>query len=113
MYLFPILMMAMVLSLSGPTVADDSSLVALLRAQAFNRMFDGFEYYYVKIESDIIGSDGTHEVTAVASGKFLDQVKRVKVLVLVVGDTLVGGQVLESTGLPPCIVSAHPPESSL
>ncbi|MBX3335327.1 MAG: hypothetical protein KF876_14470 [Nitrospira sp.] len=113
MYFLSIFMMALFVSLSSASFADDSSLVALLRAQAFNSMFDGFDYYYVTIQSDVAQPDGTHEVTAVASGKFLDQTKRVKVRFLVVGETLVGGQVLEENGLPPCIVSAHPPASSL
>ena len=113
MYFLSIFMMALFVSLSSASFADDSSLVALLRAQALNHMFDGFEYYYVKIEKDVVQPDGTHEVTAVASGKFLDQTKRVKVLFLVAGETLVGGQVLEENGLPPCIVLFHPPETSL
>lgn len=113
MHAVSVLMMALFLSLAGPVFADDPSLVSLLRAQAFNKMFDGFEYYYVTIESNVAQPDGTHEVTAVAGGKFLDQTKRVKVLFLVAGETLVGGQVLEENGLPPCRVSAHPAESSL
>ena len=36
---------------SGLWAADDS-LERLLRAQAFNREFEGFDSYYVKIEAD-------------------------------------------------------------
>lgn len=113
MYFLSACMMAVFLLLSSPSFAEDASLVTLLRAQAFNKMFDGFDYYYVKIESDIIGPDGTHEVTAVARGKFLDQTRRVKVLFLIAGETLVGGQVLEEQGLPPCLLSVQPREESL
>ncbi|NGZ94666.1 MAG: hypothetical protein CV089_00785 [Nitrospira sp. WS110] len=113
MYVLSVLLMALCLSLSSPSFADEPLHVALLRAQAFNNMFDGFDYYYVTIESNVVQPDGTQEVTAVASGKFLDQTKRVKVLFLVAGETLVGGQVLEENGLPPCIVLSHPPETSL
>jgi hypothetical protein len=93
--------------------AEDASLVTLLRAQAFNKMFDGFDSYHVSIERDVLTTDGEHEVTAVASGKFLDQTRRVKAQFLVVGETVVGGQVLEERGLPPCVLSVQPREESL
>ncbi|MGB4068349.1 MAG: hypothetical protein WBK08_09995 [Nitrospira sp.] len=95
------------------TFAEDVPLVTLLRAQAFNKMFDGFDYYHVTIKSDVTQPDGEHEVTAVASGKFLDQTRRVTVLFLIVGETVVGGQVLEEQGLPLCVLSAQPREESL
>jgi hypothetical protein len=44
--------------------AEDTSLVTLLRAQAFNKMFDGFDYYHVRIERDVTNTNGEHEVTA-------------------------------------------------
>lgn len=101
------------LGVTAPAYAEDSPLMAVLRDQAFNKIFDGFEYYHVTIESDLAQADGTHEVTAVASGKFLDQTKRIKVLILVVGDTVVGGQVLDEKGLPLCVLSSRPREESL
>ncbi|MDN5940470.1 MAG: hypothetical protein L0H94_01190 [Nitrospira sp.] len=113
MSLLTALMMTVLLCLAAPAHAEEPPLVALLRAQALNKIFDGFEYYHVTIESDLAQADGTHEVMAVASGKFLDQTKRIKVLVLVVGDTVVGGQVLDEKGLPPCVMSFRPSEGSL
>jgi hypothetical protein len=50
-------------------------------------------------------------VTAVASGNFLQSKKRMKVLFLIVGGQVIGGQILEGTGLPPCVSSS--PSSSL
>ena len=97
---------------SGVWAADDS-LERLLRAQAFNREFEGFDSYYVKIEADQPQPDGSHEVLAVASGKFSDNTKRMKVLFLIVDGHIVGGQVLEGTGLPPCLAQEHRPSSSL
>jgi hypothetical protein len=113
MPLFIVLMLAVCLCFAGRSHAEDASLVALLRTQVFNKVFDGFDYYYVTIQSDVANSDGEHEVTAVASGKFLNQTRRVTVLFLVVGETLVGGQVLDGQGLPLCVLSPHPPEDSL
>jgi hypothetical protein len=96
-----------------PVFANEPQLVALLRAQAFNKVFEGFEFYNVTIESDLAQTDGTHEVTAVASGRFLEHSRRVKALFLVGGDSVIGGQVLEETGLPPCIPSSGTQASSL
>ena len=92
---------------------SDDSLERLLRAQAFNREFEGFDSYYVKIEADQPQPDGSHEVLAVASGKFSDNTKRMKVLFLIVDGLIVGGQVLEGTGLPPCLAPEHRSSSSL
>lgn len=104
-----------VLVLAGGTTgwAADDSLERLLRAQAFNREFEGFDSYYVSIEADRRQADGSHEVLAVASGKFSDNTKRMKVLFLIVGDQVIGGQVLEGTGLPPCLAPENRPFSSL
>lgn len=93
--------------------ADEPQLVALLRTQVFNEVFGGFGFYNVTIESDLAQVDGSHEVTAVASGKFLDNTRRMKALFLIVGDTLIGGQVLEDNGLPPCTPSSGSHASSL
>jgi hypothetical protein len=101
------------LCLTVPAFADEPPLVALLRVQAFNKVFEGFDFYNVTIENDLTQADGTHEVTAVASGKFLQSTRRVKALFLVVGDTVLGGQVLEEKGLPPCIPSSGTHASSL
>ena len=113
MPLFIALTLMMVLCPANQSHAEDVSLVTLLRAQAFNKMFDGFDFYHVRIERDVTNSGGEHEVTAVASGKFLDQTRRVKVQFLVVGETVVRGQVLEEQGLPPCLLSVRPREESL
>lgn len=103
------------LMLAGGTAGwgSDDSLERLLRAQAFNREFEGFDSYYVKIEADQPQPDGSHEVLAVASGKFSDNTKRMKVLFLIVNGLIVGGQVLEGTGLPPCLAPEHRSSSSL
>ncbi len=93
--------------------AVDDSLERLLRAQAFNREFEGFDSYYVRIEADQPQPDGSHEVLAVAGGKFSDNTKRMKVLFLIMDGHIVGGQVLEGTGLPPCLAQEHRPSSSL
>ena len=113
MRLLCVLGMAMVLCLTVPAFADEPPLVALLRAQAFSKVFEGFEFYHVTIENDLAQADGSHEVLAVASGKFLERTRRVKALFLVVDDTVIGGQVLEETGLPPCIPSSGIQASSL
>lgn len=89
---------------SAPLFAQDAELERVLRAQVFNKAFEGFDYYYVTIEDDQPQADGSREVTAVASGKFLDQVQRMKVLFLVVGSQVIGSQLLEGSGLPPCLV---------
>lgn len=91
------------LSAGAAGAVPDNPLERLLRAQVFNQAFEGFDYYYVTIEDDRPQSDGSREVTAVASGRFLESTKRMKVLVLIVGDQVMGGQVLEGTGLPPCL----------
>lgn len=103
----------MFLCCTAPAFADEPQLVALLRVQAFNKVFEGFDFYHVTIEADLAQEDGSHEVTAVASGKFLDSTRRVKALFLIVGDTLIGGQVLEENGLPPCLPSSGTHASSL
>ncbi len=100
--IFAAALVAGMLVVSGPSLAQDVTLERVLRAQIFNKVFEGFEYYSVTIEEDQPQSDGSREVTAVASGKFLDRVQRVKVLFLVVGEQVIGGQVLEGSGLPPC-----------
>ncbi len=93
-----------VLLQAGPALAaPDESLERLLRVQVFNRAFEGFDYYYVTIEDDQPQADGSREVTAVASGRFLQNDKRLKVLFLIIGNQVIGGQVLEGAGLPPCL----------
>jgi hypothetical protein len=107
------LMVVLFLCPASQSHAEDAPLVTLLRAQAFNKMFDGFDYYHVRIERDVTDAHGAHEVTAVASGKFLDQTRRVTARFRVVGETVVGGQVLNEQGLPPCLFSVQPREESL
>lgn len=111
--LFIAIMQIVVLLGSSQVFAAADSLERLLRAQAFNREFEGFDSYYVMIEADRPQADGSHEVLAVASGKFSDNTKRMKVLFLMIGDQIIGGQVLEGTGLPPCLAPEHRPSSSL
>lgn len=103
------------LSLCGVSVvsAGDDAIERLLRAQVFNKEFEGFGYYHVTIESDQPQGDGSREVLAVASGKFLENQKRIKVLFLIVGEHIIGGQVLEGKDLPPCLAPASPKASSL
>lgn len=86
-------------------------LELLLRVQAFNKVFEGFDSYIVTIESDQLQADGSREVIAVASGRFLGQEKRLKVEFLVVGEQVIGGQILEHADLPPCTASSQ--QSSL
>lgn len=78
----------------SPVSAADGTLERLLRAQVFNKEFQGFDFYHVSIENDQPQDDGSREVLAVASGKFLDNTKRLKVLFLIVGEQIIGGQVL-------------------
>ncbi|CAI4030522.1 hypothetical protein DNFV4_00950 [Nitrospira tepida] len=107
-------MLMWVLCGSAPAWAgNDTALRTLLRAQAFNKEFEGFDSYDVLIEEDRAFDNGSREVTAVAVGKFLDHHKRLKVLFLVAGDLIIGGQILEGTDLPPCVASGNHPASSL
>jgi len=107
--------LALALLFSGAPVvlAQDVALESTLRTQVFNKAFEGFDYYHVTIENDQRQEDGSREVTAVASGKFLDYTKRMKVLFLIVNEQVIGGQVLEGTGLPPCLASGESHSSSL
>jgi hypothetical protein len=93
--------------------AQDVALEGLLRAQVFNKEFEGFDFYHVVIEEDHSQSDGSREVLAVASGKFSGNLKRLKVLFLIVDDHILGGQVLEGTGLPPCLAPVESRSSAL
>ena len=109
MHIWLAAILSCVLLQTGPALAaPDESLEQLLRAQVFNRAFEGFDYYYVTIEDDQPQADGSREVTAVASGRFLQISKRMKVLFLIVDNQVIGGQVLEEVGLSPC----HAPEES-
>lgn len=86
--------------------AETAGLEHLLRSQVFSKEFEGFDSYYVTIETDDIQPDGSREVIASASGSFLDQVQQLKILFLLVDDRVVGGQVLERQGIPPCGTSS-------
>lgn len=96
-----------------PCSASDAMIEQVLRAQVFDNAFEGFDYYHVTIEADDPQPDGSREVTAVASGKFLDRIQRVKALFLIVDGQIVGGQVLETNGLPPCLPQVSGSASSL
>jgi hypothetical protein len=88
------------------SVQPQQTIEALLRAQAFNKEFEGFGSYAVTIESDRLQADGSRDVIAVASGRFLGQEKRMKVEFVVAGGQIIGGQILEHTDLPPCTTSS-------
>jgi hypothetical protein len=94
-----------------PGHAQDVALEGLLRVQVFNKVFEGFDFYRVVIEEDQLQADGSREVTAVATGRFLEHTERMKVLFLIVGEQVVGGQVLEGTRLPPCLSPDRSPAS--
>jgi hypothetical protein len=97
----------------GVAHAQDAHVERLLRVKAFNQVFEGFDYYTVTIEEDHPQDDGSREVLAVASGKFFEHAKRLKVLFLIAGENIIGGQILEGTDLPPCTSSVSNPSSSL
>lgn len=100
--------------LSGALVhAQDAAIERLLRVKVFNQLFEGFDFYTVEIQEDRPQDDGSREVLAVANGKFLEHAKRLKVLFLLAGEDIIGGQILEGTDLPPCKPSASSPSSSL
>jgi hypothetical protein len=108
-----VIVLALAVCAANIACAETASLETLLRAQAFNKEFEGFDHYLVIIEADQVQSDGTREVVAVASGRFLEHVQRLKVLFLIVGDQVVGGQILEKNGLPPCAASSQSQGHSL
>jgi hypothetical protein len=110
--LSPVLALCSILS-STVACAQDASVEHLLRVKVFNQMFEGFDFYSVQIEEDHPQDDGSREVLAVASGKFIKHTKRLKVLFLIVGEDIIGGQILEGTDLPPCLSSESDPRSSL
>ena len=99
--------------IGAPAYAQDAVLETVLRTQVFNKVFEGFDFYHLVIEEDQAQSDGSREVLVVASGKFLDRTQRMKVLLLIVGEQIIGGQVLEGTGLPPCLSGESNRASSL
>lgn len=86
----------------APVFAEDPPIESLLRTQVFNKVFEGFDFYRVTIESDIVKPDGIREVTAEASGKFDEHTRRLKALFQLDGRMVVSGQILEEEGLPAC-----------
>jgi hypothetical protein len=109
-----VLMLGCWLVLGGTSAfAQDVVLEGLLRTQVFNKEFEGFDFYHVIIEEDHVQSDGSREVLAVASGKFSGNLKRLKVLFLIIDDHILGGQVLEGRGLPPCLAPVESHSSAL
>lgn len=87
---------------------SDQSLEQLLRGHTFNHAFEGFDSYSITILDDRSQTDGSREVVAVASGRFLERTRRLKILFLLAGNQVIGGQVLEETGLPACHASDEP-----
>ena len=67
--LFMAVVQILVLAGGSRMSAADDSLERLLRAQAFNREFEGFDSYYVRIEADQPQPDGSHEVLAVEDSR--------------------------------------------
>ena len=110
---FAIVFVVGLMIIEVPANAQDAVLESVLRTQVFNKVFEGFDFYHLDIEEDRAQSDGSREVMVVASGRFLDQTQRMKVLVLIVGGQVIGGQVLEGTGLPPCLSGESNRASSL
>ncbi len=98
--------------LGAPLWAQDVVLEQLLRAQVFNKEFEGFDHYEVVIEDDQRQMDGSREVLVTARGHFLEHMKKLKVLVLLAGDHVIGGQVLEGQGVPPCRAGGSPVQQS-
>ncbi|MCP9451518.1 MAG: hypothetical protein NNA23_02420 [Nitrospira sp.] len=111
----PSLLMAMLLcAVTASARAEELPLEALLRAQVFNKVFEGFDFYQVTIERDVANADGTREVTAEAKGKFSEHTRRLKALFQLDGQTVVSGHVLEEEGLPACSSSGeHHPATDL
>lgn len=107
------IVLCMLLPLMGaPLWAQDVALEELLRAQVFNKEFEGFDYYEVVIEDDQRQTDGSREVMVTARGRFLEHTKKLKVLILLAGDRVIGGQILEGQGLPPCRAGGNPVQQS-
>ncbi|MFO0774691.1 MAG: hypothetical protein U0172_08515 [Nitrospiraceae bacterium] len=104
--------LALLFGTAWPLWAQDAALERLLRAQVLNKEFEGFDYYEVVIEDDRPESNGAREVTVVARGRFLDKEKWMKVLIVLAGDEVIGGEILEGRGLPPCRASASPVQQS-
>ncbi|MCP9439504.1 MAG: hypothetical protein NNA20_06825 [Nitrospira sp.] len=113
MRVLPIVSVLVACAFVAPAAAEDPPIESLLRAQVFNKVFEGFDFYRVTIESDIVKSDGTREVTAEASGKFDEHTRRLKALFQLDGRTVVSGQVLEEEGLPSCSSAAQHHASDL
>lgn len=86
----------------GLLPVQGQDLESLFRGQVFNKVFENFDFYWITIEEDVQQSDGSREVTVTVSGKFLENTKRMKVLFLLQSDEIIGGQILENDGLPPC-----------
>ena len=92
----------LVVMFGGFYPAEGQDLESLLRGQVFNKVFEDFDFYWITIEQDIQQSDGSREVIVTASGKFFENTKRMKVLFLIHSNQIIGGQILENDGLPPC-----------
>lgn len=92
--------------------AQDAALEQLLRQKVLNQQFEGFDFYEVIIEDDRAESNGAREVTVVARGRFLQQEKWMKALILLAGEQVIGGEILEGHGLPPCRAGASPVQQS-
>ena len=88
--------------------ASDQSLEQLIRGHTFNDAGEGSDFYSITILEDRSQTDGSREVVAVASGRFLERTRRLKILFLLAGNQVIGGQVLEETGLPACHESDEP-----
>ncbi len=101
-----------VASWAMPARAQDAALERLLRTQILNQQFEGFDFYEVVIEDDRSEANGVREVTVVARGRFLTQEKWFKALIVLAGEHVIGGEILEGQGLPPCRAGASPVQQS-
>lgn len=105
--------MVSALAVSAPAVwAQDAALEQLLRQKVLNQQFEGFDFYDVIIEDDRADSNGARIVTVVARGRFLQQEKWMKALILLAGEQVIGGEILEGHDLPPCRAGASPVQQS-
>jgi len=89
------------------TASSQAALLTLLRThpQGFDKKFEGFSSYTITIHEIAPQLDGSQLVTAEARGTFLGLEKRMTVLFLIMGDQILGGQILSATDLQPCTKS--------
>lgn len=89
------------------SASSQAALLTLLRThpQGFDKKFEGFSSYTIIVHEIAPQIDGSQLVTAEARGTFLGLEKRMTVLFLIMGDQILGGQILSATDLQPCTKS--------